>query len=112
MRSTTGQILSVREYNRKGGKKVLGPSWTPNKVHKVKLLYPLDDSIAAIVQGQDAGLPARRGRFNSDLAACQNRIGDVEKTELSPPGDRRDDLRIAEDQTPRTFRPGICPDAI
>lgn len=62
------RTLTVRDFNRKGGRKVLGP-WTPNHVHKSKFVLPLDPKLAAIVQEQHARPPAVRRRCDSDLAA-------------------------------------------
>lgn len=55
-----GRVLTVREYNRRGGKKVLGDTWTKNLVSTSKWVLPLDPSLAAVVQQQHAGLPARK----------------------------------------------------
>lgn len=69
MRHPSGAVLTVRDYNRKGGRKVLGPDWTPNRVSKAKYVLPLDRTLAPLVQRQHATLPARRWRFNSDQGA-------------------------------------------
>lgn len=81
MTSSNGKVISFRDFTRRGGKKVLGENWTPNKVSKGKWILPLDPSIAAVVQRQDAHLPGGKRRIVTDPAAFIH--GDVKEPELT-----------------------------
>jgi hypothetical protein len=45
-----GRVLSVRDFNRKGGKKTLGSDWQGRYVHRRKWVYVLDQTLAPVVQ--------------------------------------------------------------
>ena len=53
----SGKVMSVRNFNRCGGKRVLGENWTGRYVNRRKWVYLLDKSLAPLVQ---SSMPAHQ----------------------------------------------------